>query len=243
MRPPPTEAQPIHRLGLVAQVNHLACHICPRGTWRDAVEELRQRAALFDGRRVFGVATGSDLESPDAVCDAVGDLATDVIVLANDPSLREVMTFPSMMSALRGLPGRLFYCHSKGATHPPNSVCQEWRRVMFETCLDHPRLIECMLERYPICGPFRRFGGLGVPWHFSGSFYWLRCADLWAQDWGNVQQFWYGVETYPSWQYTADQSGCLFLDNCEDLYDEGYWMRIVHPALDAWRKRMDACTE
>lgn len=237
-------AESNRRLGLVAQVTHLMCHIFPRigGTWKDSIEGIRQRLQLFDGRRVFGIVHGDNLEPPETVQRELADIATDFVVMANEPSLREVQTWPSMISILHGQPGRVFYCHSKGGTHHAESVCQEWRRVMLEVCLDYPALIDAALERYAVCGPFRRHEGLGVPFHFSGSFYWFNCAALWARSWGAIEQVWYGVESWPARQFTLAESFCLFLDSAGDLYSERYWEVAVRPALKAWKDRITKCT-
>ncbi|MCY2966099.1 MAG: hypothetical protein NT069_21125, partial [Planctomycetota bacterium] len=103
----------------------------------------------------------------------------------NDRTLREVATFPLLITSLRGVAGNVFYCHTKGATHSGESICQEWRRLMFGVCLDYPALIDCALRAHAIAGPFRRLGDmLSVPWHFSGAFYWFRAAAASARNWG-----------------------------------------------------------
>lgn len=223
--------------------SHLMMHIYPKigGTWRDAVAGIRQRLQVFDGRRVFGIVHGDGLEAPEVVRGELADIATDFVVLGNEPSLREVQTWPSMISLLHGQPGRVFYCHSKGATHHAESICQEWRETMFAVCLDYPELIDAALAQYPICGPFRRFGGLNVDWHFSGSFYWFRCDEIWQREWGDIRQNWYGVESWPALRFSRDESFCLFLDSTYDLYDSEYWQRVVRPAFRVWKSRMTEC--
>lgn len=215
-------------------------HVYPKsgGPWRDAVAGIRQRINLFDGERIVGIVRGDGLED---AADEVADIATETIVLGNDPSLREAMTFPSMIARLHGKAGRVFYCHTKGATHHTGSICQEWREVMLEACLDYPPLIDCMLSRVNVCGAFRRHEGLGVDYHYSGSFYWFNGPALWNRDWGNIHQVWYGVESWPAVQFGLGESGCLFLDYCGDLYSEDYWASAVRPALAAWRERMGKC--
>ena len=226
-------------------MNHLMMHIYPRvgGTWRDAVAEIRSRRSLFEGRRVAGVALGEGLESRESVRDTLGDLFDSVTFVDNDPGLREVATFPLLITSLRGVAGNVFYCHTKGSTHPAESICQEWRRLMFSVCLDYPALIDCSLRSHAIAGPCRRVGDmLSVPWHFSGAFYWLRAAAAWARNWGHIHQVWYGVESWPAVQFSIEESACLFLDHCQDLYATDYWDRVVRPAFAVWRERISKCT-
>ena len=226
-------------------MKHLICHVYPKagGTWRDTVSELRQRIELFDGRRVFGIVHGDGLESMDSVRHELSDIATDFIVAPNNPGLREVVTLrPAIDILCRDPQGAAMFCHTKGATHSADSICQEWRHVMMSACLDFPELIDAAIDDKPIVGPFRRFGGLGVAWHFSGSFFWFRVEDLWRREWRYVQESWFGVETFPACNFHDHESRCLFLDNCGDLYDSEYWSRVVRPAFRVWKERLTACT-
>ena len=225
-------------------MNHVVCHIYPKvgSTWRTIVDGLRKRQSMFDGKRIIGIVTGENLENPDTVKKELSDFGTHWIINANDPGLREVVTLrPAIDELMKDPSGNAFYCHSKGATHSPDSICQEWREVMLSVCLDFPALINAALADRPICGPFRRYGGLGVEWHYSGAFYWFRLEDLWMREWRYVQNTWYGVETFPACNFHPPEARCLFLDHCGDLYDPDYWDRVVRPAFDIWKKRIAAC--
>lgn len=237
-------AESVHCVGLVETVNHLICHLYPRigGPWRATVEALKKRLDMFDGRRIFGVVRGAGLEDWELVRQELEGVATELIVNDNDAGLREVVTLRPAIEIVERLPGSVFFCHSKGATHHAESICQEWREAMFEVCLNYPALISAALEDKPICGPFRRFGGLGVEWHFSGSFFWFRAESVFMRHWRYVQDVWYGVETFPACNFHAHESRCLFMDRCGDLYDEKYWSTVVRPSLKFWRERMDKCT-
>lgn len=228
-----------------AMANNLLMHVYPRrgGPWRDAINGIRQRLPLFDGRRVIGVVHGDGLEPADLVCEELRDIGTDFIVRPNDSGLREVATMRPGIEVIEREPGRTFYCHTKGATHDRGTVPQEWRDVMLSVCLDFPRLIDCVMESAKVCGPFRRFGGLGVEWHFSGSFFWFDNDSIWRRPWRYVQEAWYGVETFPPCNFHLPESACLFMDRCGDLYDATYWQTCVRPAFEAWQLRMKTCTQ
>lgn len=220
---------------------HLLCHIYPQwsGKWLETVKGLLQRWKLFDGRRVVAIATGVECDSPRLVREAFGDDPPEFIELRNVPSLREAASFRQLLERVDGEEGITLYLHGKGSTHGhDSSICHEWREVMLSVCLDHPTLVDCLLTRYPIVGPFKRYNCLTVPWHYSGSHYWFRNRDVFSRDWQRIEQLWFGVETWPGIQFASEEAGCLFCDHAGDLYDEGYWQDTVRPGFRHWQAKL-----
>jgi hypothetical protein len=178
---------------------------------------------------------------------AFGDTAANIewLTFQNDPALREVVSFVPMLERVANLdPNEMtFVCHAKGATHGhDDSVCHCWLDVMAAACLDSPELIECALEDAAICGAFRtRSGHLNVPWHFSGTFYWLRHDRAFARNWRNIHRHYCGTESWPGLQFGWEESKCLFLDHPQSLYDEHYWYNTVFPSYRHWQANLRSC--
>jgi hypothetical protein len=221
---------------------HLLMHVWPREgrAWRLTLRQVLARIEQFDGRRVFAVAVGHDTEPAQAVRDMLpGD--AELLEFANDPALREVVSFVPLLERVEREPGLTFYCHGKGSTHDEGSICQEWGRAMCETLLDYPDVIERALRTRPIAGSFRRGGRFGLNpnnWHYSGTFFWLNNALTFQSErtWRGVDRAWFGTEAWPGKHWSREQGACVFLDDCADLYQEGYWVNVVRPALRLWRQ-------
>lgn len=225
-------------------------HFCvlPRAhgqKWRKSVEHLKRRWHLFNGRKIVSIFRGTDCDPPDDVRGAFADDSIEYLEFDNDPSLREVVSFVPMLERLESMRGDeiTFCCHGKGATHGhDDSICHVWGDLMFSVCLDYQQLVECALQDKPICGAFRtRAGDVGVPWHFSGTFYWIRHDCTFSRNWRNIRRDWMGSESWPGVQFAFEESACLFLDNCNSLYDEDYWARNVFPSFHHWQESLRSC--
>lgn len=230
-------------------IRNLVSHILPKdnGKWRRTVAHLRSRMELFNGKRVVSVATADDCDSPEEVRSAFGSDADSIewLTFPNDCGLREVVSFVPMLERVASLNKNeiTFVCHSKGATHGhDDSICHLWADLMFATCLDVPELVDCALQSAAICGSFRTGSGhLMVPWHFSGTFYWIRHDATFSRNWRNIRRHPFGTESWPGLQFAKEESACLFLDNCGSPYDESYWETSVLPAYRYWQERLRAC--
>jgi hypothetical protein len=230
------------------RTRNLVCHILPRTAgqkWRATVEHLRRRWRLFNGKRIIAVATADDCDSPDDVKEAFGDDSESIewITFKNNPVLREVISFVPMLGRVASLDPNeaTFICHGKGATHAhDDSVCHLWRDVMFEVCGTWP-LVECALKDHAVCGAFRTVAGhLQVPFHFSGTFYWIRHDRTFARDWPYIPQHYAGTEAWPGVQFKFEESQCLFMDNTPSPYDEQAWLTTILPAYRYWQDQLRA---
>lgn len=228
-------------------MKHLLCHLWPKrepGTWRKTIDELISRWDLFDGKKVIAVASCDKSHTAD---DVQKLLPKDAIVLqfTNNPNLREVVTFVPLLEQVQfDIGGTIFYCHGKASTHDYRNVTSHaWADLMWHVMLDHPGLVQCALENHAIAGCFRRRQRFGLTdgyhWHFSGSFFWARCRDIFAKPgWREIDLIWYGNESWPGLHFSLEESVCLFLDHCGDLYSRSYWRSTVLPAFRLWQERV-----
>lgn len=224
-------------------MNHLACHIYPRkhGTWRRTVAHILARDRLFTGKRVIAIATDDTTDDPQEVRDSLSGFDAEFIIVENSPRSREVLTHWMLLKRIEGLPGSTFFCHGKGSTHMADSVTQQWGDVMWHVLCDYPEVVKCVLEQRACVGCFRRFEGLDCPWHFSGSFHWFRNADAFSRNWQNIDRHYYGTETWPAKQFSLEESACLFMDRCGDLYHPDYWTGEVLPLFRRWLEQLRFC--
>jgi hypothetical protein len=236
-------------------VRNFQMHIWPtaNGAWRWNCDEVMRRAGLFNGRRIVAIATDKSSCSADEVKEYLNGFTDDFIVVANNPQLREVVSWIQLLDRQYSLDPRevTFSCHSKISRHDvsaedDNSTLYRWTSVMYETTLDHWDLVQEQLSTKAITGSFKRYGMFGTPrnhrWHYSGTFYWFRNRDVFQRDWKKVDQKFFGTEAYPGLLFHQEDAGCLFLDNTKDLYKLDYWNSEIQPALERWRSERSVQT-
>ena len=244
------------------------------GVWQSNVRQLCERLHVINGKRIVAIVvdppdgrkpdpTGPNApdrgrvfapcDSPDAVKAAFGAHANDIdfIIVENDPRLREVKPFHAMMERLpRGISDVTLYAQAKGVTRRKNHIAHHWARVLYIIYFDYWPIIDRQLRAKPVTGAFRKLGAgwsrevSTSQWHYSGSWFWFRNADLFARDWRRIDQFWSGIEPYPSQHFTFDETDCLFMEGVTgsqglagkmNLYSPDYWRTVVNPAFAQWR--------
>lgn len=211
---------------------HLIYHIWPTqisNAWRWNVRQLRERIELFNGVRTIGVATDEKTDTLEQVQAAFAGVRIDNWVhVQNNPTMGEGATFVEM---LRTLPtdGVTFYGHAKGVKYDPrhehSGITRRWTDLMYHICLDNWTEVRRSLDQFPLTGPFKRYGDHDLPgnhrWHYSGTFFWFRNADIFAGPWEYLHPNFYGcVEAWPGFQMPGNRSGCLFGENAGFLYLE-----------------------
>lgn len=198
---------------------HLLFHVFPvPRMWQRIADQVRWRLRMFGGRKVVAVCTGIGLDSPDAVADYLPEC--EVVTVANNPALREVATWKPLWERLQEFSETddpVFYCHSKGVTRPwnPGVTCHPWGRVMFSSLLDYWPVVEAELIRWPIAGSFRKvgmgFSGSLSRWHYSGSFFWIRCSEAFKHGrWLHIDRQWWGNESWPGIHFPPEHAGVVF---------------------------------
>jgi hypothetical protein len=238
---------------------HLYMFLMPvsnNGVWQENIRQLAQRASLFNGRRILTVCVvkrptkfsrNRRIESTDPVGAVLDESRrhglewTEVHEVVNSDSKRETNSFLDRIGSLESTSPTeaIFCCHGKGTTHSKESLCYEWMQVMYEVCLDDWASVERALTRHVFAGAFRRFGEFRTPgnhrWHFSGTFYWIRSAALFALNWRRIDNIWFGTESWPGLIIPAADSACLFADDAPDLYQPQTWEGRIRPLLTTWR--------
>lgn len=217
-------------------------HSAP-GAWQWHAEQIRRRLPLFTGRRIIAVTTGGGLDDPAKIREALP--GCEVLEVPNNPTLREVATFEPLFGLLAGTDGVTLYAQSKGATRKPPETGRRWAEVLYETCCDYWPWVEQVLRWHPLAGTFLKIGTgwkaeqSRSDWHYSGSWFWFRNADLYAKEWRKIDQFNHGIEPYPSLHFGDHEAGCLFYrgDVAKlNLYDWSFWAKTVEPELTTWQR-------
>lgn len=218
-------------------------HVMPKageaGTvWRQRLGMLTRRAGLFNGLKVVSCMTGPGLEPPERVRELAEPSGFEVVALANDPDLREVVTLLALLPRFETSdPSRaLLFAHAKGITRPADAgnSCHPWALLCHEICLDYWPLVERQLSEKPITGPFKKtghaFAGSPSSWHYSCGFWWVRSAGLFRRDWRGVERKWFGSESHVGVWYRPEEAGCLFHEapaGVMDLYRPDYLQKVL----------------
>jgi len=227
-------------------VRHLLFHLYPVGDWLWHAQQLRRYMPLFNGRRLVSAAVGPDTATAADVRDALAGAGCSVMTVQNSPDLKEMTTYPAMLAMM----GRYtspadchFYGHSKGVVSA-NTVgpgARRWAEAMYEALLGHWPAVARALQTHAACGIFRRLwrGPLRseARWHYSGSFRWVRNADLFARDWGRIERNWLGSETHVGMVLGLGESDCLYgeFDTTDiGLYADSEWDRWAEPRRREW---------
>lgn len=229
-------------------IRNLIYHVAPfprNGVWQRNIGQLLRRIRAFNGRRVVAIVTGSNLDPAQDVRDLLSGHVHEFIEMPNNPRLGEVVTFKSLLSRVKTEdPAQItFYGHAKGVSRPVNEgvTVHRWTDIMYETCLDYIPLVEQALARYPVAGSFKKrclgFAGSSSAWHYSGTFFWFRNAEIFKRNWEVIDQQWGGVEAWPGVHFAPDEGESLFggrPDEFMNLYDMNC-LKTYQRDLEVWR--------
>jgi predicted SAM-dependent methyltransferase len=247
--PPELTRQPVEIPPEPITCRHLLYHVYPRkgGDWRARILAVRERIGLFNGKRVFAIAHDGTTEHPVMVRDALAGMQCDVIEIPNQSDRREVETFLPLFNSIadrRGNGDATLYGHAKGVTRVNFPIATRWAEAIEHLYLDHWHVIDRQLSQFAVAGCFKKEGhgwhasNSNSDWHYSGSWFWFRNSILFNRDnWRSIDQFWGGIEPYPSLHFGADQAGVIFLSGRTEhmnLYQESFWNTRVYPELSAF---------
>jgi len=248
----PTNIEPIAPVTLATPVRHLTCHLWPvngYGTWQWNCDHLLANAALFNGRRVVAIVESPEAASADEVKEYLKGFTDEFIVLKNNKTFREVVSWITMLERLEPYQSEndvTFSCHGKCCRHKigvadSGHTIFSWAKAMYDTCLDWESVAP-LLRTHATVGSFRkngvtRRGGFG-PWHYTGAFYWWRNRDAYKRNWRYVPNAFFGTEAWPGWLFTRAESAYLVKDNVGDLYQMDYWNTEIQPELDKIKKQL-----
>lgn len=225
---------------------NLIYHVWPvRGsTWRWNLDELIRRIDLFNGRRVIGIVCDERSEEAETVRSHLEGHGCEFVEMGNDQR-GESATFGAMLERVASLNSDelTFYAHAKGVKYEPRfpRSVKRWAEVQYAVTLDDWLAVKEQLQRFAMTGIFRKHGrfanhqNLG-DWHYSGTFFWMRHANVFSRDWRNVPQFYGGVEAWPGLHFSREETGCLLLDNLRELpYQDRFWASKGDPAMRSWK--------
>lgn len=234
---------PVRSCPCAGQVRHLAYHVWPHGgEWEANLTSLRRRLSLFNGLRVFSVATGPDSASPAEVERALDGFDCVIMRVDNDANLREMASYPGLMrrlSPFRSDADCHWYGHAKGVSSIKfSAMVREWRECMYEAQLDYWPAMQGLLSRFAAVGQFIRPAHI-IPespckWHFSGTFSWRRHLPLFQREWDNYDQHWCGSESHLGRILERAEVANLYGEHCGaglGLYLQEVWdggMRAQH---------------
>ena len=209
-------------------LKHMAYYLAPfknNDQWARNVNELFRRIKIFDGRRIVAVAHGLGMHDPRKIRELFHRRGCEVHIVPHQPSKYDSNGFPSLLRL--HYPAEpdavLWYGHGKGVSANWNrngrtaEHLQWWRNTMYHYTLD--RWEQCLeLLKTHSCVGTHRMGQGGVfknryKWHFAGTFFWVRCADLYGQpDWSAFDESGYCSELYMGDRFPYEQSACLAYD-------------------------------
>jgi len=220
----------------------LLMHLWPtsNSAWKWNLDRIIRRKHLWTGKVVLGVAIDNKTATVGEVREYAAELNPEIVVVQNNPRIREGATLHKMLARIEDQPGITFYCHGKGARHgnfTAEMTVRRWTDAMYWACLDQMPLVYEHLRTYGMTGPFKRYGMFKTPgnhrWHYSGSFYWFRNATVFDREWKRMDRQFFAVESWPALLFSRPEGACLFMDHAGDLYQHSYWINEVQPALDA----------
>lgn len=251
MLPFSSEPPLVDVVDMAQSVRHLTYHVWPtrhQDAWQWNLQQLARRWDLFNGRKALGIVYDRQSHMPDAVRQYSRDLGLDwdfVYVRRNKPHLGEVLTWGPRLEFLQPEQASanevVFAAHAKGVKYSgPVQIIRRWAELGYAASLDVWPLVQEQLSRHVATGPFKKYVGFVLPgiehWHYSGTFFWFRLADLARREWRVVDQMYAGTETWIGRHARAWETGCTFLDHCGMLYDENYWRDAVEPAWKAFAR-------
>jgi len=210
---------------LTGPANLMMC-IYPRAEareiWKAQQERIRMAIGTFDGLKLCAVAY-DDTTAEEEIDESLWD---EVVRIPNDPAQWELPGWRWAMTRLKEQPGFTVRLHAKGVVR---GICEQhtkrWWELGYDALLDVEAVRES-LKTSVITGAFRRNDATAaMEWHYTGSFYAFRNAEVFARNW---EPEWHGpadhyVEAWPSLIAEKSRANCLAFDGVGNLYDHRAW--------------------
>lgn len=223
------------------------------GVWQWNVEQIKKRLGLFNGRRIVAISTDRYTDSEEAVRQAFGDNAIEFLSVRNDPGKQEMAAFYTLWSMVESHdPSEItFYAHAKGvskrdrAGHPipiERNTSAKWAGMMYESCLDYYPIAESLLRKHVFVGSFKKYGGCldGTSnWHYSGTYYWARNAELFRRHWKTGNGTFYASEGWPAAVCPSSLDGaCIFFEcTCQSILYHSDQVDAAAAEFEEWKEK------
>lgn len=236
-----------NRRPLVNPTRNLIFHLYPkRGAewnWHWHVDQIRDNAAIFNGKIVIGVGVGEETATIEEVKALFDGVKVAEWVVVNNSKLAETLTHVEMMRAVKtDDPNTVtLRMHTKGVTHRRDGVEQAWKELLWETCLDWQSVNDA-LTSHLICGPLRSCEPLVKrvsrgQFFYAGSAYWFRNKEAFEREWDYVEQSRWWVEYIPGHLFTFAESSCLLHDFTQgSVLSDELWRETIEPEWYNWRR-------
>lgn len=239
---------------------HLTHHLCPSrksDLWRWHLRQLADRFRIFNGKRILSIASDANTFSLREVLNYSQSLGLEWTAHQQVRNLRRMGEHQSWSGLMRllepqhlGVDDAVFYCHSKGVTHPGNEAPTIWSSVMYEAALDYiPVVIDHFRRDYAFTGSIKGtrekfFGGPDVDWCYAGTFFWWKPSIV-GDKHRQVKPRYHGLEMWPGESFPFEKCGDLFTppglgvdDGCVQgaPYSVDIWRNIYLPQFDEWKR-------
>jgi len=223
-------------------VQSLIFHLTPlsgpaESCWRWHLRLLNKYADVFDGQRIFAIATGSGM-IPESVVLPLLPPRSRAYTVPNNPNTRETESLPMLLEKARSeSPGDMvFYAHSKGlywVSTPMEAPTRWWSLAMYRWLLGTPHEVKKCLGWRRHDGTVTTFPDFSR-WHYQGTFFWFNAKELYACNWRQVDKSRYGTEAYLSRFFGREDAAC---HHCfagggygiDPVYSHDFWKRFGIP--------------
>jgi len=213
--------------------------------WKRQIERLCKHLHLFDKICVGVVTSKPDVRFPLVHSKYVVQEfekygytkeKINFIVKPNNRRKREGITFLEQLEyVMTDDPNTIvFYGQAKGIQYAadPTSRIHKWTEAMYEHTYENYEKAQEALNTHIFAGSFKKYGQFNTPrnhkWHYSGSFYWFRAADLWKRQWAYIDGAFFGVESWPGLHAKQDEGACLCMEDVGDMYGFN-WESYTYP--------------
>lgn len=173
---------------------NLIYHVYPKPGWINAICEIADHREAFNGRVMVGLAVDPGVDAGPIENEIRHILKPDrVFVIPNDPDLREVATFQTLLESVLNASESeaTFYAHAKALTTDGSVLgATRWRQTMAANLLGRWQDAMRHLRRHPFVGthkmiwpatqspPFPTRIRPTYPWMLAGTFWWFRHDEV-----------------------------------------------------------------
>ncbi len=218
----PAELRPL--IGPANLVWFVYPRMATRDIWQAQQDRIRDALSRFNGKKLLAIAT--DDSTDQAAIERDG--WDEVVELPNDPQQWELPGWRWAMERVKDQPGFTVRLHAKGTVRGVGEqYLARWWELGYAAMLDVDA-VRKSLESNVVTGVFRRntpAKNLGTSWHYTGSFYAFRNAEIFSADWQpeSKSPLDHYVEAWPALVAPRELAGCMAYDGVGDLYQGKNW--------------------
>jgi hypothetical protein len=215
---------------------------------KENMATLMSKIDLFDF--VYIKVAYDDFDTASSIIEPYfNDSPISVCYFPNQPELGEVVGFVNALSKIHDTnpDTYIFHAVTSGVSPRLNDFFRKnikaWREAEWELCTSNLDLVEEKLEEYSCFGSFKRNepmnkgGPYPCPWHYSGTFWWVKAEDLWLTKWRSITPCRHGVEMYLGYLIDRRKAYCIY-NTQNDMYhvetNKEDWMpNLIEPPKES----------